>query len=373
MARPLRVLNIVGNIAPGGMENFIMNVYEQLDRDKVQFDVAIHLRKEGDYVEHIRQMGGIVYELPRFSRRPFSNLGQLYRIVKDNGYKVVVRHTANALVTPQLLAARFAGAHTVCHSHTEQDAQTVAHYAGRMLMGLAAKGRFACSPKAGKWMYGHRDYTLVHNAINIEKFRYDAGSDSRIRAEFGLEKEHVYGYIANLSESKNHAYLLLVFKELLRLDKDARLIFVGEGAMREALEAQIRALGLGGRVIMTGMRRDAWRFMSCFDVLVFPSKYEGLPLTMIEAQAAGLPCLMSDAVTTDVIVTKGLVETDSIGADPAVWAKKAFAMAQRIPFSEKAEKRACQYESIAAAGYDIRALAKWYEDYFLGLGTGKRA
>lgn len=106
MARPLRVLNIVGNIAPGGMENFIMNVYEQLDREKVQFDIALHLRMKEDYVERIMEMGGIVHQLPRFSRHPVANLLRLYRIVKENRYQVVVRHTANALVTPQLLADR---------------------------------------------------------------------------------------------------------------------------------------------------------------------------------------------------------------------------------------------------------------------------
>lgn len=368
MTQPLRVVHIVGNIAPGGMENFIMNIYGQIDRSKVQFDIILHVRMEEDYVEQIAEMGGTVHLLPRLTRRPFSNLRQLYRIVKDNQYKIVIRHTANALVTPQLLAARLAGAYTICHSHNETDPQKLLHRIGRLLMGIAAKERFACSPKAGIWMFGRKKYTVIHNAINIAKFQYSSKAEQKIREEFGLKNQHVYGYIANFKESKNHVYLLSIFQELLKLDAEARLFCVGDGELREEIETQIKRLGLEERVVLTGMRQDAEDFMSCFDMMIFPSKFEGLPLTMIEAQAAGLPCLMSDAVTPDVIVTQGLVETESLQNGPQIWAKRAFEMAGRIPAVSKAAGRVCQYESIAKAGYDAKSLAKWYEDYFLGIG-----
>lgn len=371
MVQPLRVLHIVGNIAPGGMENFIMNIYGQIDRSKVQFDIILHLRMEHDYVDQIEKMGGIVYQLPRFSRKPLSNLNQLYHIVKDNHYKVVVRHTANALVAPQLIAARLAGAYTICHSHNETDPQRVLHRIGRLMMGVAAKERFACSPKAGVWMFRRNRYTVIHNAINIKKFQYNSDADRKIRAEFGLTGQHVYGYIANFKESKNHVYLMEIFQEILKLDADARLFCIGDGETRGAIEQQITKLGLEGKVELTGMRRDAEDFLSCFDMMIFPSKFEGLPLTMIEAQAAGLPCLMSDAVTPDVIVTEGLVETESLEAGPQIWARRAFEMAQRIPAASKENGRVCQYNSIVRAGYDANTLAKWYEEYFMGLQTGR--
>lgn len=367
--QPIRVLNIVGNIAPGGMENFIMNIFEQLDREKVQFDVALHLRMENDYVDKITEMGGAVYLLPRLSRNPLSNLKQLYHIVKDNQYKIVIRHTSNALVAPQLLAARMAGAYTICHSHTETDSQKSLHILGKLLMGIAAKENFACSKKAGIWMFGHKKYTVIHNAINIKKFEYNPEGDRRIREEFGLNRQqHVYGFTANYKESKNHIYLLKIFKEILSLEEEARLFCVGDGEQREEIETQIKAMGLEKKVFLTGMRRDSENFMSCFDVMIFPSKYEGLPLTIIEAQASGLPCLMSDTVTADVIITKGVVETESIETSPQTWAKRAVEMARGIPASEKEARRACQYKSIEKAGYDIAVLAKWYENYFMGIG-----
>lgn len=357
MSEPIRVLHIVGAMYPGGIENFIMNLYEKIDKEKIQFDVAVHMRKPDDYVETIKQMGGKIYELPRLTKRPIQNLIQIYRIVKDNQYKIVIRHTANALVAPQLLMARIGGAYTICHSHSEQDSQKLLHNLGKLLMGVAASERFACSEKAGQWMYGRKSFQIIHNAVNIKKFMYNAESARKVREEFNLGKCRVYGYIANFIPSKNHMYLLKIFKEISLLDEDARFFCLGDGLLRPDIESEIKRLNLENQVVLTGIRKDVENFMSCFDVLVFPSIYEGLPLTLIEAQAAGLACLVSDTVTKDIIVSQNLVRYESIEKEPAVWAKEAIMMGIGID-------RSCQHESIAKAGYDIEALAQWYEKYF---------
>lgn len=150
---------------------------------------------------------------------------------------------------------------------------------------------------------------------------------------------------------------------------------LGEGELRPQIEQEIHDLGLEGKVILTGIRSDVPDFMSVLDVLIFPSKFEGLPLTLIEAQAAGLPSLISDTITKDVIVTDGIVERMSIEADPAVWAERAVEVAGNSAAGglnqsgdshdhAKAFSRVCQYDKIAAAGYDIHQLAGWYEDFF---------
>lgn len=365
MEKPVRVLHIVGAMYPGGMENFIMNLYQRMDREKVQFDIAVHMRRENDYVERIREMGGIVYELPRLTRKPLSNLRQLYRIVKDNRYRVVIRHTSNALVAPQLLAARMAGACTICHSHTETDPQQFVHRLGRLMMGISAKEKFACSEKAGQWMYGKKKFRVINNAIDIRKFSYKPEAAERIKREFGLGDGHIYGHIGNLCYPKNHRYLVSVYKELSELDPEAVFFCVGDGELRAEVEEEIKRLGMEGRIILTGTRKDAEAFMSCFHVMIFPSRFEGLPLTLIEAQAAGLQCLISDHITQGVVVTDGLVERMSIEEEPKAWAARAFAMANFAAGNSKS--RECQYTSIAKAGYDMETLAKWYEEYFLKL------
>ena len=357
MAEPIRVLHIVGAMYPGGFENFIMNLYENMDRDKIQFDIVVHMRKENDYVDRIKQMGGRVYELPRLTRNPVANLKQLYHIVKDNPYKIVVRHTSNALVVPQLLAAKKAGAKVICHSHNETDPKKLLHKLGRMFMEMSVDERFACSENAGTWMFGKKPYRVIHNAIHIEKFSYREEAGKKIRQEFHLGDRKVYGHIANFIRSKNHMFLLSIYKEITKIDDKAMFFCVGEGDLRPEIEEEIKRLGLQDKVILTGIRKDVPDFMSCFDVLVFPSKFEGLPLTLIEAQAAGLPCLISDTITKDVIVTENQVEMESIEKQPEIWAKRAVAMAENTD-------RTCQYESIKKAGYDIKTLAKWYGEFF---------
>ena len=149
MLEPIRVLHITGAMYPGGYENFIMNLYENMDRSKIQFDMVVHARKENDYVPRIEAMGGRVYELPRLTKHPVQNLVGLYRIVKRNHYPIVIRHTSNAMVTPQLLVSKLAGAYTICHSHNETDPNYYAHKLGRLLMNLSTCEKIACSEKAG--------------------------------------------------------------------------------------------------------------------------------------------------------------------------------------------------------------------------------
>ena len=357
MNEPIRILHIVGAMYPGGMENFIMNLYRNIDRTRFQFDFVVHQQKDNDYTEEIEKLGGRVYLLPRLTRKPFSNLHRIRRLVRENHYPMVIRHTANALVAPQLLAAKSAGAVTVCHSHNETDPQLRLHRMGQKLMRRAADIRLACSEKAGHWMYGDQSFEVIHNAIDIPRFAYHESKAAKIREEFHLEGRHAYGNIANFIASKNHSYLLRIYREIIKLDPDAVCFCLGEGDLRPQIEEEIKELHLEGRVILTGIRGDVPDFMSALDVLVFPSRFEGLPLTLIEAQAAGLPSLISDTITGDVIVTEGIVQQLSIELDPKEWAERAVLLAK------EQSDRTCPYESIAAAGYDIRQLVQWYQEF----------
>ena len=356
----IRVLHIVGAMYPGGMENFIMNLYEKIDREKFQFDFIVHLQKENDYSEQIKKLGGRVYEVPRLTKDPIGSLTMLYKIIKKNKYKIVIRHTANALVAPQLLVAKLAGAKTICNSHNETDPQVTIHKIGKVLMKVAADRRLACSENAGKWMYGSQDFQIIRNAINVDKFVYGEEKAKRIREEFGIHGKHVYGHIANFIESKNHMFLLEVFQEIAKRDENAVFFCLGEGDLRPQIEERIKDLKLEDKVILTGIRHDAQDFMSCMDVLIFPSFFEGLPLTLIEAQIAALPAVISDTITQNVVITDGLVTMESIKGKPGIWAKKAMDILEQ----GKNKERICQRKAIQDAGYDMDMLVKWYEDYF---------
>ena len=358
----MRVLHIVGSMHAGGMENFIMNLYRNIDRSKVQFDFVTHTESDPAYVAEIEELGGRIYELPRLTRHPISNLKQIKRIVKDNGYVAVIRHTPNALVAPQLLAARRGGSVAICHSHNTTDPKLFLHKLGRFVLRHSHVERFACSSQAGIWMFGDKSSEVVHNAIDVDRFAYDPDKRLQIRAEFGLpEDAPVFGHIANFIESKNHKYLMQIYKAISEDMPDAVFFCLGEGSLRHSIMEQAKELGLEKRIYFTGMRPDVEAFMSAMDVMIFPSIFEGLPLTLIEAQAAGLPMLVSDAVTKEAEVTEGLISWKSIDADPAEWAQRA------IELFEEHKPRTCQRESIKAAGYDIHELARWYEEYFESL------
>lgn len=361
----IRILHIVGAMYPGGMENFIMNLYEKIDRERFQFDFAVHKRKDNDYGELIESMGGHIYELPRLTRHPVKSLLTLYRLVKKNRYPLVIRHTANALVSPQLLVAKLAGAKTICHSHTETDAQMLPHKLGKLLMPLVTTDRMACSPKAAKWMFGNASFTEVHNAIDLEKFSYSQEKAEKIEQEFVLNKCHVYGHIGNFVASKNHLFMIDIFAEIKKIDPTAKFFFLGEGDMRPAIEAKRKELGLDDSLILTGIRKDVADFMSRMNVLLFPSVYEGLPLTLIEAQIAALPMLISDTITKEVVVTEGFVHWEKLQTPASEWAKQA------VKLACTENNRVCQEESITKAGYNIKSLVAFYEAYFAKLEDRK--
>ncbi len=360
---PVRVLHIVGSMHPGGMENFIMNLYRTIDRTKVQFDFIVHQSGDAGYEKEIRDMGGRIYALPRLTAHPAANLKGLYRIVKDGHYPVVIRHTPNALVAPQVITASRAGAWAVCHSHNTTDPKKLLHKLGKLLLRFCKIGRFACSKAAGIWMFGKKECTVVHNAVDIGKFCFDPEKRARIRREFSLEDRHIYGHVANFIASKNHTFLLEIYQEISRMDERAAFFCIGGGELREQMEREAERLGIRDNVFFTGVRHDVDAFLSAMDVLIFPSVFEGLPLTLIEAQAAGLPCLISKAVDAGVKVTDGLITWKSIDEPKEAWAADAAALYQssagRFP-----DNRDCQQEAIAQAGYDIRKLVKWYENYF---------
>ncbi len=363
MNRKIKVLHIVGAMYPGGMENFIMNIYKNIDRDRFHFDFAVHDIKENGYESEIKQLGGEVFLLPRMTRHPLKNLQTLKKIVADGHYDVVVRHTANALVAPQLLVAKYKGAVTVCHSHNETDPKKTAHFLGRLLLIPSTDVRIACSQNAGKWMYGNKSFEIINNAIDLKKFSFDPEKKNKVIEEFGLRGKHIYGHIANFIASKNHLFLMDIFKEIAERDDDAVLICLGEGDLKPEIEAKIRDLHLENKVILTGIRHDAECFFSAFDVMLFPSFFEGLPLTLIEAQVSGLPILMSDTITKGVIVTENLVSSMSLSESAGNWAIEAM----KIRESSLDSDRSCQKESIREHGYDLEQLVSWYESFLTKL------
>lgn len=350
-----RILHIVGGMYPGGLENFIMNIYKQLDRDKVQFDVIVHSKREGDYCDEIERMGGKVYLAPRKSRHPLKNYLEIKRIVKENGYQTVVRHSDNAFPIVDLMAAKSGGAKKrIYHSHSSSSTLKGLHKFFRLFMGVVPTDRFACSDNAGHWMYKNRSYKVINNAIDIRRYTYNAGIREKYRKQFGYEEKVVYSHVGIYMPAKNHSFLIEFFAKVVEKQPNAVLLLIGEGGLREQMEAQIKELHMEEHIILTGIRNDVPDMLQMTDVFLFPSIYEGLPLSVIEAQSAGLKCLISDNITNEVVVTD-LVTKKKLEDGADSWAQAA------IELSGSYERKDT-YEAVAASGYDVVTLAKWYAE-----------
>lgn len=350
-----RILHIVGGMYPGGLENFIMNIFRNLNRDEVVFDVITHAIREGDYCNEIEKLGGKVYLAPRKSKHPVKNYLEIKRIVKEGGYDVVVRHSDAFYSVLDLMAAKAGGAKRLIYqSHSSSTTHVNIHKLFRFLFGNVPTDRFACSDNAGKWMYGKRDYVIVKNAIDIKKYIFDNNKREALRKEWKLEGKKIYAHVGIYSPVKNHCFMIRFFNEISKLDNDAVLLLIGEGSERQNMEALIKELSLEKKVILTGVRYDVEDLLQMADLFLFPSIYEGLPLSLIEAQSSGLRCLVSDVITDEVIVTD-LVTKMSLDDSLSMWASKAVELSAGY-------ERTNRYDEVAARGYDVEKLAKWYSE-----------
>lgn len=351
-----RIIHIVGAMAPGGFENFIMNVYRKIDRTKVQFDFIVHKKKDNAYDEEIESLGGKLYYVTRKSKNPVKNFLEIRNVIKKNGYTTVCRHSDSAFTVVDLLAAKLGGAgKRIMHSHSTTTGNVKIHNFFRKWMGIVPTHRFACSKAAGQWMFGERDFTFVPNAIDTTEYLYDEKTRLEMRKEWNVEDKNVYGHVGNFVYAKNHTFLLDVFKEITLRDEKAVLFLVGEGELREEIEKKIRELALQDKVILTGRRKDVIRFLQMFDLFLFPSVYEGLPVSMVEAQCSGLSCLMSDSITDEILLTD-CVKQMCLKETTDTWAKTAMEMIEE----SKRNKRVSRDEEIKKAGYGIDKLVEFY-------------
>ena len=389
---PVRVLHVLGNLGHGGAESRVMDLYRHMDRSRVQFDFAVHCDGERtpEYFDRmVEELGGNLYVLPRFKAYNLRAYKRAWRELfasQKGAWRVVQGHmTSTAAI--YLPIAKAAGVPvTVAHARSAGTDPGIKGILTRYFRRPLQKDgtcdiSFACTSKAGEAVFGARrmreDKVLIlPNAIDIDGFAFDTGARERIRAEFNLSDAIVIGHVGRLNRVKNHDYLMQVFVQLRKKaaeethtpglsGRDLKLLLVGDGTLHAQ---EVRNLpvqyGIEKDVIFAGDRSDVSSFYSAFDHFVFPSLFEGLPGTVIEAQASGLPCLISDRITRDVEVSP-LVRRRGIAEDPALWAEQIVAdLTQKSAF-DKAESfpldRAGASESarvlLREAGFDVKAQA----------------
>ena len=358
----MRVLQVVTNMDRGGLETMLMNYYRHIDRTKVQFDFLTHRRERAAYDDEIEALGGKIYRLPRlipWSKHYLSALDDFFTSHPE--YKVIHVHQDCLSSIVLRVAAKHGVPVRIAHSHSASQDKDIKYLVKRFYMKYIpryATNLFACSNAAGKWMFQDNSYQLISNAIDASEFSFGAQKRGRIREEFGFNDDTlVVGHVGSFWAVKNHTFLIDVFSILEKINNTAKLLLVGYGGRMEEIREKVKNLGLCDKVIFTGIRTDVSDLMQAMDVFVFPSLYEGLPVTMVEAQAAGLPCIISDKVPPECILTEGLVDIMPLSASPEVWAEKVL--------SKRAIPRTDRRAEIAAHGFDITTEAVKLQEFYL--------
>lgn len=360
---PIRILHIVTYMGRGGLETMLMNYYRNIDRSKLQFDFLVHRDFEADFDAEILSLGGKIYRLPPLN--PFSPtyLNALdHFFATHTEYKIVHCHLDCMAGIPLRAAKKHNVPLRIAHSHSSSQTKDLKYsvklYFKRNIRKFATD-LLACSEEAGKWMFGTDDFLVLNNAIHAASYSYDPQIRTEVRQELGIAAgAFVIGHVGRFAPPKNHSFLVDIFSEAAKRNDSTIGLLIGEGELRPAMEEKVKALGIGDRVIFTGMRSDVSRLLQAMDIFVFPSIYEGLPVSLVEAQAAGLPCLISDKVPIECKKTD-LVSQIPLTLGAAGWAEAALKAA--------VQPRENTLKQIQAAGFDVEENAGWLTNFYLTL------
>lgn len=325
-----RLLCIVGGMNAGGAETFLMKLYRKIDKNQFQMDFAVATADKCYYDDEILSMGGRIYKISPKSSGVVRNFNSIKKLVKREKYSYVLRTSQHSLSALELFAARIGGAKTTIFRSSNSNTTTGAgkdlllHRICRFMPLWNADIKLAPSTEAAEFMFGKNCIKkgraiLLHNAIDLSLFHYDIAAGIRIRNELNIPAETtIIGHVGRFNQQKNHAFLLDVFKAYSCKNGNSVLLLVGKGELEPAIKEKASELGILDRIIFTGVRSDVPALLSAMDVFVFPSLYEGMPNTVIEAQATGLPCLIADTITREADIT-GLVHYLSLDSADA-WA-----------------------------------------------------
>lgn len=362
MQEPIRIAQMMTDMNYGGVEMVVMNYYRHIDRTKVQFDF---FALEGSTIpqrEEIEKLGGRVYIVPKYTHL-FSYEKAIQKLFKENKYQIVHCHM-NTLGVFAMYGAKRAGVPIrILHNHSTagkgETKKNIIKYLLRPFATLFPTHLCACGQYSGDWIYGKKTrFEIIKNAINLDKFLYNEGTRDELRSELQIEDKFVIGHIGRFCYQKNHDLLIDIFNEVLKKKENARLLLIGEGELEEEIKQKVERLGIDDKVIFLGRRNDAYRYYQAMDLFLLPSRYEGLPVVGVEAQAAGLPCIFSSEVTSE---TKLLDSTIFVSCNAKVgeWTNKVINLS-------KTERKNMQ-EELQMAGFDIKVEAKKLEEMYYDL------
>jgi len=364
----LRILVFGMSTGMGGVETFLMNLYRNMDINKLQLDFVI----EGDscyYSDEIKSLGGKIYFITPRKESMIQNIIDLIKLYKKcrTTYKIVYFNLSSLYYNFQYIIARFFKFPViVVHSHSARaknvtkNLRYYLHCLNRLHVSLTADYMFSCSKPAAEWIFGKKrakKVKIVPNAINCNLYTYNEEIRKKTREELGIkEDQFVVGNVGRFTYVKNHLFILDIFKKIIEYNKNSVLLLVGDGELKNDVEKAISKHNLNKNVLLTGQRTDVPKLLQAMDVFILPSLYEGLPYSLIEAQASGLKCFASTGVPHESNIT-GLVDYIDLEADADFWAKEII--------NKTLNERSKMVDVIKVAGFDIKNTSNYMQEFFL--------
>ncbi len=357
----IRVLHIFHEMANGGIEHFVMDHYRHLDRSRVQFDFLVSVEAPGFFDKEIQSLGGKIYHAYPLKKDPIRNYHSIAQIVRENHYDIVHRHTGSAFGYFDLRAARSGGAkHLILHSHNNQAGNMALHKVSNLLLKIPCQ-KFACSQEAGKWLFGkNAEFRVIKNAVDCDKFAFHQEVRDSVRSNINLTDKFVIGHVGRFETQKNHIRLMHMMKAITAQNADCVLVCVGTGSLQKECMEEAERLGIADHVQFLGTRSDIPQLMHAFDVFLLPSLYEGLPFVLVEAQANGLPCVVSTHVPRECNITGNVQFMDLENSDQ-MWANRVLEAG-----AMKIDRESFSY-IMRNSGFDITRNANMLCEYYESL------
>lgn len=359
----MRVLHISLDTAMGGIESFLLNVYNLIDRDKVQFDFIEYGETERDFDFRYTNLGARIYKLPDRRRHPLLSSEKLKEILKEEKYQVVHIHKNSLSDISAIKVCQNAGVpQIIVHSHnTNRDNKIIVllHKINRKKLDLVGVSRFACSGKAAEWLFGTaKGVAIVKNGIDTKKFGFDPVKRDEKRSKLKLNGCIVIGSVGRLTEQKNPLFLLEVVRELS--DDNIRLLWVGDGELRNTMEKRAIEYGIRDKIVFTGAVPNPEDYYQAMDIFVMPSLYEGFPIAAVEAQCAGLPMILSTTITdeADIMCATEWADINSVSD----WVEAI------SEIKGKNIKRKSNAAELQEKGYDMMTTVDFLQKFYM---TGK--
>jgi len=368
--KKIKVLHILDKInVNSGVSAVVMNYYRNISSDKIEFDFIVHEQVGEELLSEITLRESRVYCMQPYSLKGIVNYSKEIRnILKETDYTIIHCHVPHEAFFCLREAEAMGIKHRIVHSHNSRGADKLFNRIRNILLtklGLPYANEYlACSKSAADYAFGtnsimRKKSINVLNAINVDQFKFDINRRNDLRDEFDINKYTVIGHVGRFSEQKNHLFLLRVFRQWKREVPESILVLVGTGKLEGVIKERVREYGLEDSVLFMQNRNDIPRILSMMDIFVLPSMYEGLPVVLIEAQASGLPCVISDSITNEAVV--GDVTYAKINGGVQEWIK-----AMRIYWKDvkNMEKRQERSRSIRGSRFDIKTQTQKLEEFY---------